>query len=904
MTDRRPSQSVLPQAAFKAVALAVWLGMASLFVTAARAQLRDSFEGPGATWSLKEADCGVKELVHQRTYTESHTGQASEYFQLAIGSGTKVYLVQPIGKVPIIAELRPSLWVKASRPSIQFMVRVVYPRSLDPGSRQPVTSLLRGDLYVDVGEWQQLLIREPAKLLEQDIRSQRTRFGADFDGREAYLDLLVVNAYSAPGNLDLWLDDLEIAGYVNLEQDDGPQIARRSEIPTQPGEDWPQTGPTAELQGSLLLVRGRPFAPRMIQHQGEPLEWLAQLGFNTIKLSASPSQAELSEAERLGLWLIAPPPYGDAVQDLAAFRPVIGWSVGWRLTARDLVGTKELVSEIRQFEPNQQRPLVAGIDSGLGELSRLAPLVVLERPTTGTSAELANLRHWLLARPRLARPGTPVLASIPTQRPERLTEQLVLLSHGAAIEDDVDPQQLRLAAYSAMSAGARGLLFPSQQPLAIDSGAAALRTDALKLLNLELKLLEPWVAAGSLAQELGTGDGSVQVSVIATERSRLLLVTQHAAAQQYVLGPPPRSTLQINVPGVSTSDRAYLVSLAGIKQLRVSHNGNGANLTVEAADIATAIVVTQDPLAMHHLGRTLAEIRAEGGRLRHDLTVRRMARTVEYDQALAVAGRPLPSASTWLREAQAHLDQARKLLESNDYENLHPALAKAESSLAKIRRGHWEQAAAGFPSPAASPGIAQFTALPLHWHLAQRLAQGRMGPNEQVGGDMEQLAAMLAAGWKQDRQLPAGITADVSLSLQSPRSGRSALRMQAWPADPKQIPRVIEQPIVWISSSPVPVRQGQIARIHAWVHVPKRLAGTDDGLLVFDSIAGPELGDRVQLTQGWRELTLYRAVPKSGDLTVTFALTGLGEAWVDDLSVSLLDPEPIRPASLSQPTNP
>ena len=71
---------------------------------------------------------------------------------------------------------------------------------------------------------------------------------------------------------------------------------------------------------------------------------------------------------------------------------------------------------------------------------------------------------------------------------------------------------------------------------------------------------------------------------------------------------------------------------------------------------------------------------------------------------------------------------------------------------------------------------------------------------------------------------------------------------------------------------------GQIARIHAWVHVPKRLAGTDDGLLVFDSVAGPELGDRVQLTQGWRELTLYRAVPKSGDLTVTFALTGLGAA--------------------------
>ena len=54
------------------------------------------------------------------------------------------------------------------------------------------------------------------------------------------------------------------------------------------------------------------------------------------------------------------------------------------------------------------------------------------------------------------------------------------------------------------------------------------------------------------------------------------------------------------------------------------------------------------------------------------------------------------------------------------------------------------------------------------------------------------------------------------------------------------------------------------------------------------------VGDRIRATQGWREFTLYRAVPQTGELTVTFALTALGEASIDDLSVSLLDPEPIR----------
>jgi hypothetical protein len=153
---------------------------------------------------------------------------------------------------------------------------------------------------------------------------------------------------------------------------------------------------------------------------------------------------------------------------------------------------------------------------------------------------------------------------------------------------------------------------------------------------------------------------------------------------------------------------------------------------------------------------------------------------------------------------------------------------------------------------------------------------------------------MLKAGWRQQRQTPPGVGCDVSLSLADPHSGRSALRLQAWAADPRQAPQALDRPLVWITSSPVPARQGQLARIHGWANVPKQLAASAEGLLVFDSIGGSELGDRIRLTQGWHEFTLYRAVPQSGELSVTLALTGLGEASIDDVSVSLLEPEPIR----------
>ncbi|MCI0361503.1 MAG: hypothetical protein L0211_23720 [Planctomycetaceae bacterium] len=893
--NRVESQGRSRSAVMPAAALALCAALALSAVPAA-AQYRDDFESPQATWTLKASDCGVKLLAQERTYRESRGGQASEHIRLAVGNGTFVYLTQSIGRAPVIAEFRPSVFVKADRANVQLLARVVFPRSIDRGSGQPITAFLPGDAYTDVGQWQQLAVGEVDKLLAMETRSRLTTFGPSFDAREAYVDLLVINAYSAPGNIDLWIDDLEIQGYVNLDDARGQAGPRTpvAGINTQRATIAP-TGPIAQLQGSLLLVHGRPIAPRVIQHQGEPLDWLKSLGFNVVKLSASPSERELREAQRLGLWLIAPPPYRDEAANLEAFGPVIGWSLGSRLTARDVAGTQELVDEIRRFEPNPLRLVLAGTDSGLAELSRIAPLLVLDRNPLGTSQELAGQRSWLLARPRLARPGTPFWATVATERPARLTEQLSLLSRGAATDDDVDPDQLRLAAYSALAAGARGLVFSSHSPLAIDTGPASLRTDALKLLNLELQMLQPWIAAGTFAEELAAGDGSVQASVLATDRSRLLLITQHAPAQQLVLGPTPRSSLSVTVPGLSVSDRAYRVSAAGVKQLRISHSGSGATIAIDDAGLTTAVVITQDPLAVHHLGRTLAEIHQEAGRLRYDIAVRRLVRTEEIDGELAAAERALPAAAAWLRDAHAQLDQARRQLESNDYENLHVSVTRAEQALAKARRGHWEQTAGEFPSPAASPCLAQFTSLPLHWEVARRMQQGQFGPNEQAAGDMESLDAMLGAGWRQERRPPPGVKCDVSLSLQNPRSGRSALRMQAWIDDAKAAPHVLDEPVVLVTSSPVPVRQGQIVRVHAWVHVPKPLTGSLDGLVVFDSVGGPELGDRVRTTQGWRELTLYRAVGQTGQMQVTFALTGLGEGWVDDLAVSVLDPQPIRP---------
>lgn len=849
------------------------------------------------SWRIRNGDCGVSQRARERTFQQSHSGNGCEYLRLQVGQGTLAPIAHPIGKAAIIAELAPSLWLKSDKPNVQIMLRVVFPKTIDDATGEPLADFIPGDTYTDVGRWQELKVTAVKEKLDKVIWARRRQLTAEkkkVDESGAYIDMVVLNAYSSPGNIDLWIDDLEIQGYVSLEEKIGAN-GRPSATAQKPDIEARDPRSGVAMQGSLLLVSGRPMMPRVIEHNGEPLEWLHSLGFNAVKLRAEPTPKELKEAQRLGLWLVAPPPVVSEETPMgAAYDRVLAWSLGTNLAGRELLSTQELAAEIRRFDSRRDRPLVCQPATDLHDYSRIANLLILDQPTLATSFELAAYRPWLLARPKLARPGTPFWSTLPTHLPEGLREQLLLMTEGKPLRESLAWQQLRLAAYSAIASGSRGLLFHSSVPLSTDTLAGSQRVDALKLLNFELLLLEPWAAAGTLVEDVAAPDSNTQVSMLQTERSKLLLITRHVPAQQYVAAPAGTKPLSLVVPGVPISDRAYQVTLSGPRQLLASHGSGGLRIQVEDPGVATAIVITQDQLVYHHLNRVLTEGKLEIGRLRYDVAARELTQAVDVDRELSAGAHALPAAATWLREAQTHLDHANRALETMDQRTLHAAADRCEQAVAKVRRGHWEQTAGAFPSPASSPCVAQFGLLPLHWEFAQRLRRNSWGPNSLAAGEMENFNQLLNAGWKQHRGMPESLQGDVTLALQSPHGGRSALRLATWAVNAKEVPLALERPPLWITSAPVPVRQGQLARIHGWAHVPQRLGATQDGLLIFDNFAGPQLGERIQLSQGWREFTLYRAVPNNGELTLTISLTGIGEASIDDLSISLINPDPIR----------
>jgi hypothetical protein len=70
--------------------------------------------------------------------------------------------------------------------------------------------------------------------------------------------------------------------------------------------------------------------------------------------------------------------------------------------------------------------------------------------------------------------------------------------------------------------------------------------------------------------------------------------------------------------------------------------------------------------------------------------------------------------------------------------------------------------------------------------------------------------------------------------------------------------------------------------------VSEKIIGSVDGLMVIDSLGGESLAARIDVSSGWREFVMYRAASQPGELTVTFALTGLGDVWIDDVSIRLV----------------
>jgi hypothetical protein len=267
----------------------------------------------------------------------------------------------------------------------------------------------------------------------------------------------------------------------------------------------------------------------------------------------------------------------------------------------------------------------------------------------------------------------------------------------------------------------------------------------------------------------------------------------------------------------------------------------------------------------------------------------------------------VPQAARYLATARKSLEQAQSFVAAGDAASASQRAEAALSALRVIERAQWDAAVSTFDSPIASPAAVAFETLPIHYEWMARLGGVRPGENLLPHGDFERLDAMLQAGWQNFFPTPQGrrsadapqVEGHADLNEAAARSGRLGLRLWAGVLQGEG-PAEIESPPLWMSSAPIMAEAGAVIRIQGWVRVPRPIKGSVDGLMIVDSLGGEPLAERVRQTSGWRQFTLYRVAPESGPVRVTFVLTGLGEAWIDDVTIQPVNGVPQGPQSPSQ----
>lgn len=903
-------------------------GLAALPVparTPSSSAFYEGFEGSEPSWHEAGGDARYRIEFHQRVAGEAHTGTQCEKFAIAADSGTSVYICHEVGQALLIDELLPTVWIRSDRSGLQMFAEVVLPRTRDPRTGRPISALIAGSSYSALGQWQQLRLDDLPRALTRRARILRAEFGPEVDEREAYVVRIVLNAYGGPGVTTLWIDDLDLAGYLARPATLGPSAsgsAGLSGAPLNSSGPAPVTvspnpalgDPQAqndrapikvELTGSVLLTDGRPIFPRILQYRGEPLALLARMGFNAVWLDQPPSKEILEEAERLPMWLVCPPPRppaapetDDRVRPLheigPEYRRVLAWDLGRGLFAENLEVTRRWADQVREATHRCNRPLIGQAESELRSYSRHLNLLLFGRQPLGTSLELSDYGTWVRGRPLLARPGTPAWTTIQTQLSPAVEQQLRALDPARAPPLVVTSEQIRLLVYTAIAAGSRGVLFESSSPLNADDPDTQQRAMSLELVNMELSLIEPWIAGGTVVATLTGSSSEIGGAMLRSDHARLLLPIWMTPGAQYVPGQAAGNNVTVVAPGVPESSRPYEIIPGGLRPLRKNRAMGGMQVTLDEFGLVAPVLLSQDPPIVAELSRQSIVAGPRMAELLRHLAARKLQIAQQVSSELL--GRvPAPKSSAdWIPSARRNMQACDDLLAEKRFQEAYISAQRVMRALRLYERAYWETTVAKLTSPVVSPAAISYATLPVHLKLVERIAALRPGPNVLEGGEFEDMGATLRSGWRHFEHRMEGTTGQVDMVSGAAHRGHFGLRLAVRPEDPKNPPAMLESSPLWITSPSVPVRTGDLVCVRGWIRIPTPLTSTVDGLLVFDSLGGETLGERIGHTNQWREFALYRIAPRDGDLNITFALYGMGEVHLDDVAVQILQSAPPR----------
>jgi hypothetical protein len=869
---------------------------------------RNGFEGREAQWLKGPSDAVFRELSHRISEDSPHTGQRSETLKLECEQGNYIHYYYETGRAPMGEDLNVSVWLKANRPGVQLLARLVLPHQPDAKQAgQPMTTLLRGDTYDRAGRWQHLELRQPVKRASEQQQLLRAELNHDINLSDAYVDQIVLNLYCGPGTLEVFIDDLEIGPVV----ENVTRPTRPVEREAGPGRLTANRVASVTQKNEQLLVGNQRFFFRAIRHTDTPLKVLRNVGFNTLWLEdASPEV--IQDAADQGFWIVPGLPVnadgctGESAKVLAQNvstylqqESVLFWDLGRGGLAKEQADTVSQVAKlVREADPT--RPLAADVWDGFLPYSRTVQLLGVHRWPLMTGLELIGYRDWLNQRRLLAEPGTFLWTWVQTHLPDWYTNLVYEKPGSQGFSDPIGPQpeQIRLLTYLALASGCRGLGFWSDRFLA-DSHQGRDRLLGMALLNQELQMLEPFLVTANPPIWVDTSSPDIKAAVLrCPERGVLVLPIWIGAGSQYVPGQAADPKLLIVVPEVPRGLRAWQVSPGDVHGVTTERQVGGTRVEIPEFGLTSAIVFTADNgdingtvVRFQHQQDKMGKLAAQWS---HALAEVELDKVSKVYAELEKGGHGLPDGQKLLDKARQYIQSCAGLWNDGDYPAAYNEAQRALRPLRILMRSCWELATRELDSPVASPYAVSFYSLPLHWRFMEQIKQATPSANLLPNGDFE-LAS--GDGWVPQEETLDEVDPIVRRVTEEPHEGKQCLKLEIQArktldrdGKPNPPPAALERTYLALHSPVVRLQPGSLVQISGWVRIPKAITASADGVLLYDSAGGEPLAVRLSGAVGkWKRFTLYRRVPATGTINVTLALTGLGTVYFDDIRIEPLN---------------
>lgn len=737
------------------------LGVGFALVPASAQQIhRHGFGGKQTALARGDANVRTEEKEHDISTNAFKSQPSSEHIQLNSEAGTGdtafIHYSYDTPPAPVSALLSASVWVKATKPGSQLRARVVFPKEQDPARPEAfLTMLIVGKSYEKARAWEKLTLEDVPALVGKHLPALQAKIGRNVNTADAYLDKLILNVYSGPGTVDVWVDDLDIGPVKEVKPEPGAPG-----VPAKNTKNDPAIARVRQVQqrGGQLLVENKPYFFRAIRHTGTPLHVLRAAGFDSLWLSHDAAPEVIEEANREGWFVIPSAPRHEfaangAPANGAAFdqfrtkfanSDVLFWDLGGGLTDEQQRSIYKTVSDVRAGD--RKRPIGGDLWDGFGSYSQFLDIVGAHRWPLFTSLELTRYRDWLTQRRELTN-GRPVFWTWVQNHVPEWYVSLNKLEAKPQFEVPVGPhpEQVRQLAYLSLACGARGLGFWSDRSLA-DTQQGRDRLQGMALLNAELDLISPvLLSAGAIGDRpvwLDTSHKHVKAALITGQKGTLLIPIWLGPGDQYVPAQGAVNGLKITVPTIPEGHDPWLITPAGPECLRhrTVRTSKGTELTLDEFDLAAPIVFTDDQgtsglvVWWQDHARRYSRLAA---RWSLDLAAAEYEKVRIVHMKLTEMGRTVRGADRLFEETQRYYTEAQKHFANEQFEKAYREATRALRPMRIVMRDHWNQAIEGLDAPTSSPYAVSYFSLPQHWELAREVQSSRPRPTILPLGNFE-----------------------------------------------------------------------------------------------------------------------------------------------------------------------